>query len=598
MTDRVTRAAGILFVTADGPALFLKRGPGGDHAGEWGFPGGRTEGEETPEETAKREAIEEIGSLPDGARQLWVRTISQPAPMPMPPGEGPGTVAAVAVAPTDAVDFTTFIQKVPAQFEPELNDEHTGYAWTPLDQPPEPLHPGCRIALARFTMDETGVAQAIAAGSLTSPQRYENMWLFALRITGTATAYRPTRDEYVYRRPENYLTPEFLARCNGLPVIMQHPEGLTLNSDEFAKRVIGSIALPYIEGDEVWGIARIYDDPAAQLMQTTQMSTSPAVVFRDPGVNVKMELDDGSTLLIEGKPSLLDHLAICKAGVWDKGGVPSGVAADSTGENMTDAEKKAAEEKAAAEARARADAGGEKLDKMLSCLDSLTKRMDAFEARDKAKADAAEEEKKKADAAEEEKKKGEAEKVAADTKKADEAAEEKKKADAAAEEEKKKADAANGLAGIKADIKRVEALLPKQLSDADYAAMADAQARADTVFSAFGGSAPRPLDGETLPAYKRRLAVKLKDHSPIWKAVDLAAIADAVAFGVAETQIYADAMSAALNPVDLPADQLRSIVTTDSTGRKITTYAGRPSAWMSGFSGQRQRLIGIRNTNR
>lgn len=259
---------------------------------------------------------------------------------------------------------------------------------------------------------------------------------------------------------------------------------------------------------------------------------------------------------------------------------------------MTDDEKKAAEK-----AKADADAG-QKLDKALSCLDSITKRMDAYDAKEKARDDKARkdadeaEAKKKADAEEDEKKK-----LADKARKDEEDAAAKKKADEDAEA-KKKADAVSGLATVQADIKRVEALLPKQLSDADYAAMADAQARADTVFSAFGGSAPRPLDGETLPAYKRRLAVKLKDHSPIWKAVDLAAIADAVAFGVAETQIYADAMSAALNPVDLPADQLRSIVTTDSTGRKITTYAGRPSAWMSGFSGQRQRLIGIRNTNR
>jgi 8-oxo-dGTP pyrophosphatase MutT (NUDIX family) len=35
-----TKAAGILFVTPDRQALFLKRGPGGDHPGEWCFPGG------------------------------------------------------------------------------------------------------------------------------------------------------------------------------------------------------------------------------------------------------------------------------------------------------------------------------------------------------------------------------------------------------------------------------------------------------------------------------------------------------------------------------------------------------------------------------
>jgi 8-oxo-dGTP pyrophosphatase MutT (NUDIX family) len=42
-----TKAAGILFVTPDRQALFLKRGPGGDHPGEWCFPGGEAEPDET-----------------------------------------------------------------------------------------------------------------------------------------------------------------------------------------------------------------------------------------------------------------------------------------------------------------------------------------------------------------------------------------------------------------------------------------------------------------------------------------------------------------------------------------------------------------------
>ena len=661
--------AGILFVAPNGKALFLKRGPGGDYPGYWCFPGGHAEGDETLEQTAKREVIEEIGFLPEGTRLPWTRTISggvvgvQSAPTALPaaladadklpkaqvdysPGKGKdrcrncknflGSTCRVVEGKIDPdywctkfqqnhlgvidddqddrVDFTTYLQRVPDTFEPTLNGEHTGFAWAPLQEPPEPLHPGCRVALQRFNMDETAVARAIAEGALTSPQKFENMWLFALRITGTGTSYRKKLDEYVYRRPENYLTSEFLARCNGLPVVMMHPDGLTLNSKEFGERVIGAITLPYIAGDEVWGIARIYDEKAARMMENEQLSTSPAVIWRDPSVNSRVELENGSKLLIEGKPSLLDHLAICEFGVWDKGGEPSGVAADSNGDvNMTDAEKKAAEEQRKAEIQAaveaairvRADDSGTKLDKLLAGIDSINSRMDAFEERekvaDKARKDAQEKDeaekkaaadkaRKDADEKDEAEKKAAADKARKD---ADEKAEKEKAEKEKAEKERADAEAAKGSGDLTKRIAALESALPKALSDADYTALADAQAEADRVFSVHGGSAPRPLSGESVIAYQRRCATKLKEHSKTWKDIGLEAVADS-AFGPVYNQIRADAYEAGIHPTNVPENTLREIVTVDNTGRRVTSFAGRPSAWMQGFSGNRRRLIGIR----
>jgi hypothetical protein len=86
--------------------------------------------------------------------------------------------------------------------------------------------------------------------------------------------------------------------------------------------------LPYIKGEDVWGIARVYDIEAISMITDEQLSTSPSVVFRDPKVNYNIELEDGSTLLVEGKPSFVDHLAICEKGVWDKGGDASGIRID------------------------------------------------------------------------------------------------------------------------------------------------------------------------------------------------------------------------------------------------------------------------------
>lgn len=301
------KAAGILLLSASGQALFLKRSAAGDHAGEWCLPGGKIEGDETPEDAARREFAEETGTPYKGALQPFARRVRADVP-----GSEP-------------VDFTTFLGRTRDAFLPDVDAEHSAWAWADPKAPPEPLHPGVRVALARLSMDELGVARAMAAGDLASPQKYENVWLFALRITGTGTAYRKKLDEYVYRPPENYLNQEFLDRCNGLAVIFEHPPKSVLTSKEFGDRVIGSVMLPYVQGDEVWGIAKVYDEPAARVMQAEQLSTSPAVVFRDPGVNNQVELENGSKLLIEGKPSLLDHLAVVSLGVWDKGSGPTGV---------------------------------------------------------------------------------------------------------------------------------------------------------------------------------------------------------------------------------------------------------------------------------
>jgi hypothetical protein len=182
-------------------------------------------------------------------------------------------------------------------------------------------------------LDELGIAKAIKAGELTSPQRYGNLMLIAIRITGTGVAYRQGEDEFCWRDPSMYLTDEFLERCQGLPVILEHPEGNMLNTDEFRERIVGTVFLPYVQRDEIWAVAKIFDMAIAQMLEEEPMSTSPAVVLRHADVGSKIQMTNGATLLIEGKPSLLDHVAICPRGVWDKGGEPAGVlnpALDST----------------------------------------------------------------------------------------------------------------------------------------------------------------------------------------------------------------------------------------------------------------------------
>lgn len=636
------KAAGIMILcrTDDGEtALFVKRGAGSDYPGMWAFPGGRCEDGETLEECAERETREEIGAAPYSGLAVWTRRVAAqettgapPTPLP---GESPaaGMVANVEAAGGyvveggEQVDFTTFAARTKAQFTPKLGDEHTGWAWARIDQPPEPLHPGCRIALARLTMDELGIARAMAAGELAGPQKYQNLWLFPIRITGTGMAYRTKWKEYVWRDSSLYLNDEFLARIAGLPVIWEHPPTDVLDSKEYAKRVIGAVMLPYIKGEDVWAVVRVHDEEAAQEMANEQLSTSPAVVLRDADAT-KLQTENGETILVEGKPTLVDHIAVCGAGVWDKQGPPTGVdmgdlrmAADDD-----DARKKADDEKARKDAEA-----GEKIDKILSHLDSVTKRMDAMETsmaadrkrRDdddaKRRADAAKKRfadddddarRKRADDAaesckddddddafkkrmdaeeneerEEREREGEAKEVAADKARHHRADKEKWRADRrkkrADDDAKRKDDddakkRADSILASNADLAARIANMPKALTDADYAALAGIQARADSqAYQPLGLRAPGPLQGETALAYRVRLARGVQAHSKPWSGVDLHALQD-VALGIAETQIYADAQAASNSPDGLPEFALVPRQYTDpDTGHRITEWRGR-----------------------
>jgi hypothetical protein len=126
----------------------------------------------------------------------------------------------------------------------------------------------------------------------------------------------------------------------------------------------------------------------------------------------------------------------------------------------------------AADAKKRADedeAGG-KIDKLLTCMDSLSKRMDAWDAKG-----AEEEEKKKADAA-----KKDADKI------------------------KEKGDPKEMTCDSRADSVEIRNEL------------AEIQMMADRAASAWSKSAPHPWVGELPDAYCRRLAAQHQQHSEKW----------------------------------------------------------------------------------
>ncbi|MGY9371891.1 NUDIX hydrolase [Citrobacter pasteurii] len=518
--------------------------------GTWCQPGGTVEPGELAIDAARREVLEEVGYQYDG---------------PLTPHSVHG-------------DYLTFRAEVPERFEAKLNDESLDAGWFHIDELPKPLHQPFAEMLAQQALNETEVAALIADGTLSSPQFFINMWMFAIRVTGTGVTWRSADQQMAFRNPDDYLTPEFLQRVAGVPLIWLHPEKNKLDSDEFAKRVIGTLTNSWVaDNGEVWTIGRVYDAEAAEIMATRQLSTSPTVTYSESQDSI-IKID-GQPLLVEGSPVLLDHVAICEQGVWDKLLAPTGVKSDS----IPNEAEKMDEEKIVALINKAIDARMAKADAEAA---DLKAKADAEEAAKKEKADAeakdAEEAKAKADAeeksAKEKSDESELKKLEHEAKGEDDKLELERK-------EREKAD--SEMSDLRSQMADLKSRIPTELSDEERNEVADAQVKADSVFSCFGKRAPVPLSGEKPLAYRRRLMIQLQEHSPDFKSVDLSSIADSALLSVAEKTIYADAQKSA--SLSVGPGMLREIKRADATGRQISTFEGDPAAtWAPFQSGKRQ----------
>ncbi|WP_218069591.1 DUF2213 domain-containing protein [Escherichia coli] len=431
-----------------------------------------------------------------------------------------------------------------------------------------------------MSLTELEVAERIRDGTVPSPVKFSNMWLVNLRITGTGLAYRAGLKEHVWRDPKLYLNEEFLRRCNGLPVIANHPDDAVLTEEDFKSRIVGSVMLPYIRGDEVWAVCRVYLQSIVEEITEGDVSTSPSVVFNSTSGNVEVQEGD-TNFLIEGVPFLVDHIAlVTKAhgslGVWDKDRIPAGVEVTNTGEIEMEKEELQALLQGVV---------NDALSGINQKIDGVVTRMDSLEQRDKARADAEEqakkeaEEKAKADEAAEEQRKADeaASKEAEEKAKADEAAakdaEEKAKADSEAEEQRKADEEAE-----------------KERNDS---ALAEAQAKADSAFSACGKNAPAPFSGENALDYRKRALIAMQKHSPAHKDVNIRAIADSATLAVLEDAIFSAARQSIEKEMMSTQGQLHKRIRNDEAGRRITEYQGDPNVWLSAFKIPGRRLAKI-----
>ena len=418
-----------------------------------------------------------------------------------------------------------------------------------------------------MNLTELELAQRIRDGTTPSPVKFSNMWLVNLRITGTGLAYRTGIKEHVWRDPKIYLNDEFLQRCNGLPVIANHPDRATLTEDDFIERIVGSVMLPYIRGDEIWAVCRVYIRDIVDQIVTEKVSTSPSVVFNNASGSVEVQEGD-TNFLIEGVPFLIDHIALVtedrgSLGVWDKDKIPAGIeVSNKTGD--LDMDEKQLESLLA-------KAIGDALGGINHGVQTLTARMDSLENGIKARADSEEAEKKEAKEKAEKEEKAKADAAEEEQRKADEAeaqkkAEEKARADAEAEEKRKADEAA--------------AAEEKERNDQD---MGEAQSRADAAYTAVGKRAPEPFSGEKALDFRKRALVSMQKHSPKHADVNIRAIADSATLSVLEEAIYSEARKAIENEVNNTQGQMHTRVRSDEAGRRITEYYGDPNVWLSTF---------------
>jgi 8-oxo-dGTP pyrophosphatase MutT (NUDIX family) len=102
MQESQFEGAGFIFLTTSNKVLLLQK-PNKN----WTFPGGHAELYEEPKETAMRESMEELGTLPKGKILEYFEYIK----------------------PDTKGKCFSFLMKINKEFKPKLSPEHIDYRW-------------------------------------------------------------------------------------------------------------------------------------------------------------------------------------------------------------------------------------------------------------------------------------------------------------------------------------------------------------------------------------------------------------------------------------------------------------------------------------
>ncbi|MDM5007611.1 NUDIX hydrolase [Escherichia coli] len=133
----------------------------------------------------------------------------------------------------------------------------------------------------------------------------------------------------------------------------------------------------------------------------------------------------------------------------------------------------------------------------------------------------------------------------------------------------------------------------RQKKERNDSALAEAQAKADSAFSACGKNAPAPFSGENALDYRKRALIAMQKHSPAHKDVNIRAIADSATLAVLEDAIFSAARQSIEKEMMSTQGQLHKRIRNDEAGRRITEYQGDPNVWLSAFKIPGRRLAKI-----
>lgn len=129
--------------------LFLLRPSDRRHTKSWGLVGGKIEAGETIQQGLVREIREEIQFDAGNHKLIPIEKFT---------------------SSDEKFVYHTFMMTVEAEFCPILNEEHTGYCWTPLEDYPKPLHPGVwRSFSFQVVVDKIRTIQTVIKDQLDKP---------------------------------------------------------------------------------------------------------------------------------------------------------------------------------------------------------------------------------------------------------------------------------------------------------------------------------------------------------------------------------------------------------------------------------------------
>lgn len=178
--------------------------------------------------------------------------------------------------------------------------------------------------------------------------------------------------------------------------------------------------------------------------------------------------------------------------------------------------------------------------------------------------------------------------------------EEEEKKDAKEEEEKRE-DARKDAATVKENAElrlRLQSLesqvkgIKRETSREDVDALANVQARADSVSAMFGERASPPMPGETVLDYRKRVVGKFKRHSNRFKDTRFDSL-DGATLDAVEEIVYHDAVEAARATGEAVPGLLVPFVERDSAGRQITRFHGDVGAFLAPFVPQDRHLVKV-----